>query len=87
MKKKLARRWLNRNKWRIAKFNLGYFDTGTQFHKQYLNCKRAQRTPGHYDPGISEYRMAEIQSYLQKRRTAVCQLWNTPPDKKSCLGV
>jgi len=40
MKKKIARRWLSRNKWKIAKFNLGYFETGTQFHKQYLKCKR-----------------------------------------------
>jgi len=41
MKKKTAKRWLNRNKWNIAKFNLSYFGTGTQFHKQYLKCLRA----------------------------------------------
>ena len=40
MKKKIAKRWLNRNKGNIAKFNLGHFETGTQFHKQYLKCKR-----------------------------------------------
>ena len=40
MKKKKVRRWLNRNKWNIAKFNLGHFETGTQFHKQYLACKK-----------------------------------------------
>jgi len=41
MKTKIARRWLRRHKWKIAKFNLGYFDKGTQFHKQYRVCKRA----------------------------------------------
>ena len=40
MTKKTARRWLNRNKWKIAKFNLGHFDEGTQLHKQLLACKR-----------------------------------------------
>jgi hypothetical protein len=40
MKKKIARRWLARNKWKIAKFNRGHFETGAQFHKQYLVCKR-----------------------------------------------
>ena len=40
MKKKSAKRWLSRNKCKIAKFNLGHFELGTQFHKQYLACKR-----------------------------------------------
>ena len=40
MKKKTAKRWLSRNRWKIAKFNLGFLDPGTQFHKQILRCKR-----------------------------------------------
>jgi hypothetical protein len=40
MKKKTARKWLNRNKWNIAKLNLGWFTPGCQFHRQYLTCKR-----------------------------------------------
>jgi len=38
---KTARRWLNRNSWKIAKFNLGMLEPGTQFHKQWLKCQRA----------------------------------------------
>lgn len=40
MKTKIARRWLSRNEWKIAKFNLGNLEPDTQFHKQYLKCKR-----------------------------------------------
>ena len=40
MKQKTANRWLNKHKWKIAKFNIGNLKSGTQFHKQYLRCKR-----------------------------------------------
>lgn len=43
MKERTARRWINRNSLKIAKFNLGHFETGTQFHKQYLKCKKTLR--------------------------------------------
>ena len=42
MTKKMASRWLNQNKWNIAKWNLGFFKEGiTQFSRQYFTCKRA----------------------------------------------
>lgn len=42
MTEKLARRWMNQNKWRIAKWNTGFLQEGsTQFSKQYFVCKRA----------------------------------------------
>lgn len=41
MKKKTARRWLNKNRWNIAKWKLGFFETSSQFSKQFFNCKRA----------------------------------------------
>ena len=45
MTKKLARRWLNQNKWNIAKWNLGFFKEGaTQFSQQYFTCKRAMNS-------------------------------------------
>lgn len=41
MTKKLARRWLNQNKWNIAKWNIGFFKEGmTQFRLQYMTCKQ-----------------------------------------------
>ena len=45
MTKKMASRWLNQNKWNIAKWNLGFFKEGaTQFSQQYFTCKRAMNS-------------------------------------------
>jgi len=41
MKTKTARRWLLRQKWNIAKLNLGWYKPGGQFHKKFLECERA----------------------------------------------
>jgi len=39
MKIKTARRWLNRNQWRIAQLKIGNFvGHQTRFVKQYLKC-------------------------------------------------
>ena len=41
MTQKLAKRWLNQNKWNMAKFNLGFLKEGrSQFSKQLFFCKR-----------------------------------------------
>ena len=41
MNLKSARRWLNRNKWNVAKWNIGFLKEGTtQFSRQYLTCER-----------------------------------------------
>lgn len=40
MTKKLAKRWVNQNKWNISKFNLGMLKDNGQFAKQFFLCKR-----------------------------------------------
>lgn len=39
---KAARRWLNRQRWNIAKFRMGIgVETGSCWHKQLLLCRRS----------------------------------------------
>lgn len=41
MTKKSASRWLRRNNWKIAKFNLGMgSEKGSGFHRQLILCRR-----------------------------------------------
>ena len=42
IKKRTAQRWLNRNKWNIAKFLIGAgAHRGSNFHKQLILCRRS----------------------------------------------